>query len=611
MKNASISAKLFSIIGIFAVAFAAMAVYTVQAMRDIVVGGEVYQTITRNKDLIADILPPPAFIIESYSTAMDILGTDEPATLQALSAKMARLRDDFMARQDFWKQASISAEAKDLLTVAAAVPARQFYETAFATFLPAASAGDTATARKVFFTQLKPAYETHRAVIDRLAELAGREITAIEARAATDISHAAWGVALLAGLLFAAAIAYALVVSRQITRPMGALVHFSRRTAAGELDQSLTIAQGDEIGILAGHLNDMVNSLRRFIEEARERSEEAGREARVAVQCREEAESAKDCVLEKQENMLRVAEQLCEVVAALDHALTLISGQVEASDGGAREQSQRLEETATAMEQMYATVVEVAQNASLASTSARQAREKAASGASVVSELAGDIDGVQAMARTLRDDMNRLGEQAQGIGRVMGVIRDIADQTNLLALNAAIEAARAGEAGRGFAVVADEVRKLAEKTMLATGEVGQAVSGIQNETQEHLLNVGRAVAGVESATGKARDCGAALSSIVALVTAVDDQVQAIATASEEQSAASEEINRALAGINRISTDTAQAMAGSVTAIVELREQTGVLNDLIEHMRQHGPGEAASLALARADSAAPARLPHSG
>ena len=586
MKNARIAVKLFSIIGIFAVAFAVMSAYCVHALRDIVVGGEVYQKITRNKDLIADILPPPAFIIESYATAMDILETDDPAAIQALAAKMARLRDDFTARQDFWKQASISAEARNLLTQAAAEPARQFYDTAFTAFLPAATAGDAATARNVFFSRLKPAYETHRAVIDRLAELAGREIVAIEARAGDEISQAAWGVALLAGLLFAAAIAYAITVSRQITRPMGALVHFSRRTAAGELDQPLAIAQRDEIGLLAGHLNDMVGNLRRLIEEARTRSEEARNEAQFAVQCRDEAESAKDSILEKQENMLRVAEQLCDVVAALDHALGLISGQVEASDDGAREQSQRLEETATAMEQMYATVIEVAQNAGLASGSARQAREQAAAGAAVVGDLTHDINGVQVMARTLRDDMGRLGEQAEGIGRIMGVIRDIADQTNLLALNAAIEAARAGEAGRGFAVVADEVRKLAEKTMQATGQVGQAVGGIQTETREHLANVDKAVAGVESATDKARDCGAALSAIVALVTAVDDQVQAIATASEEQSAASEEINRALAGINRISTDTAQAMAGSVAAIEELRDQTGVLNSLIDDMRQH-------------------------
>ena len=606
MKNARISVKLFSIIGIFAVAFTIMSAYCVHALRDIVVGGEVYQKITRNKDLIADILPPPAFIIESYATAMDILGTDDPAAIRGLAARMVRLRDEFTARQDFWKQASISAEARNLLTVAAEIPARQFYEAAFDAFLPAATAGDATTARNVFFTRLKPAYETHRAVIDRLAELAGREIVAIEAQADADISQAAWGVALLAGLLFAAAIAYAIAVSRQITRPMGALVHFSRRTAAGELDQPLAIAQRDEIGILAGHLNNMVDNLRHLITEARSHSEEAQNEARVAVRCRDEAESAKVCILEKQENMLRVAEQLCDVVTALDHALGLISGQVEASDEGARVQSRRLEETATAMEQMYATVSEVAQNAGLASGSARQAREQAATGAAVVGELVRDIDGVQVMARTLRQDMGRLEEQAQGIGRIMSVIRDIADQTNLLALNAAIEAARAGEAGRGFAVVADEVRKLAEKTMQATGQVGQAVGGIQAETQDHLANVDRAVAGVESATDKARGCGTALSAIVALVAAVDDQVQAIATASEEQSAASEEINRALASINRISTETAQAMAGSVTAIDELREQTGILNTLIDDMRQHsdalpGPDRSPdrSLAVARA------------
>ena len=117
------------------------------------------------------------------------------------------------------------------------------------------------------------------------------------------------------------------------------------------------------------------------------------------------------------------------------------------------------------MEQMNATVLEVARNASQASTTVKEARDKASDGARVVADVVVGIEGVQALAETLKTDMTSLGQQAEGIGRIIGVIGDIADQTNLLALNAAIEAARAGDAGRGFAVVADAVRKLAEKTM--------------------------------------------------------------------------------------------------------------------------------------------------
>lgn len=164
------------------------------------------------------------------------------------------------------------------------------------------------------------------------------------------------------------------------------------------------------------------------------------------------------------------------------------------------------------------------------------------------------------------------------------VISDIADQTNLLALNAAIEAARAGDAGRGFAVVADEVRKLAEKTMVATKEVGDAIVGIQAGTRMNLEHVEKSVADIEVATQLAGQSGTSLQEIVGMVETATDQVRAIATASEEQSAASEEINRSIEDIHRISDETATAMEESSRAVSDLAEQINSLQQLIERMK---------------------------
>ena len=143
-------------------------------------------------------------------------------------------------------------------------------------------------------------------------------------------------------------------------------------------------------------------------------------------------------------------------------------------------------ETATAMNQMNVSVLEVARNASDAADVTTNAREQAEEGSRNLNALIKMIGEVHQHALGLKDSMQDLGNQAQGIGNILNVISDIADQTNLLALNAAIEAARAGEAGRGFAVVADEVRKLAEKTMDATREVGSAVSSIQSVTDLNI-----------------------------------------------------------------------------------------------------------------------------
>jgi methyl-accepting chemotaxis protein len=283
--------------------------------------------------------------------------------------------------------------------------------------------------------------------------------------------------------------------------------------------------------------------------------------------------------------------QLEGVVEVVTAASEELSAQIEQSSRGAEEQARRVGETATAMEEMNATVLEVAKNASRAAETADKAKAKATEGAEVVTRMVNGIGEVQTQSAEMKDDMASLGKQAEGIGQILNVISDIADQTNLLALNAAIEAARAGEAGRGFAVVADEVRKLAEKTMTATKEVGDAIRGIQGGTRKNIENVEQSVAKIEAATGLAVQAGEALKAIVALVDTTSDQVRSIATASEEQSAASEEINRSIDDVNRISAETSDAMRQSAQAVGEMANQAQVLKGLIERMKEDSGAEA--------------------
>jgi methyl-accepting chemotaxis protein len=316
-----------------------------------------------------------------------------------------------------------------------------------------------------------------------------------------------------------------------------------------------------------------------------------------AEQPRAQAERA------KAEGMLQAANQLEGVVEIVTSASEELSAQVEESSRGAENQSQRVGETATAMEEMNATVLEVARNASQAAETSDRAKNKAEEGSQIVSRVVDGIGQVQKNSLALKDDMTKLGQQAEGIGQIMNVISDIADQTNLLALNAAIEAARAGEAGRGFAVVADEVRKLAEKTMAATKEVGDAISGIQQGTRSNVHNVEGAVQVIAEATELAAKSGEALREIVSLVDLSSDQVRSIATASEQQSAASEEINRSIEDISRISSETSEGMRQSAIAVEELANQALVLKSLIEQMQSEGGGTASSPSAAKALGAA--------
>ncbi len=281
------------------------------------------------------------------------------------------------------------------------------------------------------------------------------------------------------------------------------------------------------------------------------------------------------------ETIRRVNDATSDAARRIATASDQIMSRLEEVNTGASMQRDRAAETATAMEQMNAAVLEVARNATEASRQADATRAKAQEGAEIVARAVTAISQVRDRSMAMKATLGELGGQAESIGKIMNVINDIADQTNLLALNAAIEAARAGEAGRGFAVVADEVRKLAEKTMTATKEVGAAISAIQQGTEGNIKEMDRAAMAVESAVALANDSGTALREIVRLVNATTDQVRSIATGAEEQSAASEQINRAVDEVNRIAGDTAKGMGESVQAISELVALADRLRDISE------------------------------
>lgn len=251
---------------------------------------------------------------------------------------------------------------------------------------------------------------------------------------------------------------------------------------------------------------------------------------------------------------------------------------------GASTQNERTAETATAMEEMNATVLEVARHAQEAARDADIARSRADQGAQIVTDVVRAIDEVAIHAHELKDSMEKLDHRADGIGQVLGVIEDIADQTNLLALNAAIEAARAGEAGRGFAVVADEVRKLAEKTMDATKEVSIAILGIQDGARNNVEATSTAVQSVTKSTELASQSGEALTSIVTVAQATADQIRSIAAAAEQQSSASDEINQATMDISAVCRETELIIADSLETIGQIAKLADELSNIIRKMQ---------------------------
>jgi len=253
---------------------------------------------------------------------------------------------------------------------------------------------------------------------------------------------------------------------------------------------------------------------------------------------------------------------------------------------------------------MSATVIEVAKNSQGASEASDDTQQIAVQGGDVVKRA---VDGMMAVADTVRESaatVEALGKSSDEIGAIISVINDIADQTNLLALNAAIEAARAGEQGRGFAVVADEVRKLAEKTTKATKEIADMIKTIQGDTKGAMSSMHEGTKQVEEGVQLASEAGESLQQIVSSVDRVTDMVRQIATAAEEQSATTEEISTNITSIATVTTENADGVKQVSAASDDLAKIAEELKDIVSRFKLRGGSNSAFLDNASEDFSEP-------
>ena len=415
----------------------------------------------------------------------------------------------------------------------------------------------------------------------RLNERCSAEVKATRERVRTNSIY----VSVCIGIIFIAVAASLLFANRAIATPLEETTKFAEYAAQGNLDASIAVSSSNEIGRLRKTLNFMIERLRFRIRESEEKQAHAEKQSREAQAARLRADEALGKANEAARQMHEAAERLADVARASEEVGRDLTARIEHSNAGAQEQAQRVAEATSAMEQMNLAVTDIAGNAAASSRGAQETRNAATAGVAVVDQVMESIQKVQDDSMELKSVMTALDRHAQDITRIMNVISDIADQTNLLALNAAIEAARAGEAGRGFAVVADEVRKLAEKTMASTSDVSSAITSIQESSAQSITQVERSVENINKTKELGSRAKATLSEILNMAAESADKIQAIAAASEEQSATSEGINRTVGQINVIATETASNMGDASRTVAELERQINVLTNLIASLNK--------------------------
>jgi methyl-accepting chemotaxis protein len=314
----------------------------------------------------------------------------------------------------------------------------------------------------------------------------------------------------IAAVIIGFFIAYILTVS--IRKPLNDAVEAMGRVAAGDLTVKVDADRTDEIGRLLSSIKDMIMRLSQLI-------------GSIKTTTASLASGAEE--------------------------LSASSGQISRN---MNEQSSRASQIATAAEEMSQTVIDVARNAGSIADSASQAALKAKNGEDSVYQTISEVNEIATTVRDTSELMKTLGDRSNQIGEIVRVINDIADQTNLLALNAAIEAARAGEQGRGFAVVADEVRKLAERTAKATAEISTMIRTIQDEVHGAVDSMESATNRVASGVALATEAGSTLREIVTSVDGLQSMVQQIASATEEMSSVSEHVSSDVQNVASSSKD---------------------------------------------------------
>ena len=479
-------------------------------------------------------------VLKARLESIRLLAAIRPEDRTAAIAQLNSARDVLNDRTDHYRQHLLSNEQE-----------RQTFEAAaarMATFLDGLAhivtldATDHDQAVAYANTEQKVNAEAYQAELTRLREHNVKGAAAAGAEAADVYTQSNVVIAVVVAAALLLTLVLAVLLTRSIVVPLAASLSMAEHIAQGDLRASMAVVGADEASRLMTALNAMQGNLRTTIGE------------------------------------------ISDASAQLSAAAVEMTAITESASRTLHQQNSEIEQAATAVNQMSTAVEEVARNATSTSQAAKDSTAAAQAGNQKVTQTLVAMRSLKDRVDVTAGQVQALAEQTQDISQVLGVIGAIAEQTNLLALNAAIEAARAGEQGRGFAVVADEVRALAHRTQASTGEIKTMIASIQANSTAVVTAMGDSLREVDTTQGTADDAGQSLHVITHAAQMIDDRNQQIATASEEQAYVAREIDRALVSIRDLALQSSEGTRQTLIASGELSQLAVNLNHMVARFR---------------------------
>jgi PAS domain S-box-containing protein len=707
-NNLKLKNKLGVALLFFGLGLTIFAYFSYQTIVQVQINGDLYKEIIKGKDLIADILPPPDYIVETHLICFQMLDEHDPFVLNELYSKAISQREEFEIRHKLWRSELSEGQMKQDMVVNSYQPAVEYYNLRDSEFIPLIKSDKREEAKTLLLTSMKAKYDVHRKYIDKVVESANQFSVNSETYASEIISSKITYLILTAVSILLILSLLVLFISHMISNPVDKLVLAMDKFAKGEKSISVNIDSKDEIGILANSFNMMIDKISEQIQYLdnlpapvmiigkdfgiqymnKSGASVLGKDQQqlIGQKCYENFKTG-DCktdkcscaqamnkgitkteetianpngksipimytgapIKDKTGNIIGALEfitditeiknaqiylsnkvdeilaemnkfaegdltvklkiekadqigklyegfntsvknigsligKVGEAVAATASAANQISSSTEEMAAGAQEQSAQATEVAGAVEQMTKTIYETTKNTGHATEASKNSGKVAKEGGEVVEATIEGMNRIAEVVKKSAETVQELGRSSDQIGEIVQVIDDIADQTNLLALNAAIEAARAGEQGRGFAVVADEVRKLAERTTKATKEIATMIKQIQKDTSGAVESMEEGTKEVEVGKQLAEKAGISLQEIIHGAESVVDIVSQVAAASEEQSSAAEQISKNIESISSVTQESASGIQQIAHASEDLNRLTLNLQELIAQFK---------------------------